>query len=367
MTRPANPRRALFLLPTDTMGGAENVLRLSAHAALASGSYDEITCFVLCRTPSGTLDALAADPRVTITYSGAASEKGGLLALARTLRDGSWQFVMSSHTHLNAAASLARRLGWLKTERLVTRESTMIFEREFQGRGRIAPHLYRAYGGQDLLVCQSQRMADSLHRHTQNRLKELTEVIENPLDIDALNLAVSASLQPERTDNRCKIIWCGRLAAVKSPDRALETFIALERAAPGRFHLSLVGEGPMREALEAVVASAGLQNSVTLTGRVSSPAPLMAACDLGLLTSDVEGYPNVIPEMLACGVRRVVTTNCAGGLDALPGVVVCDDASPATLAHALLSAAEAQATPVDLKDVLAARRPEQFFQRLLAA
>ena len=93
----------------------------------------------------------------------------------------------------------------------------------------------------------------------------------------------------------------------------------------------------------------------------------MAACDLGLLTSDVEGYPNVIPEMLACGVRRVVTTNCAGGLDALPGVVVCDDASPATLAHALLSAAEAQATPVDLKDVLAARRPEQFFQRLLAA
>ncbi|EFL89125.1 glycosyltransferase [Ahrensia sp. R2A130] len=367
MTQPATPRRALFLFPTDTMGGAENVLRLSASAALASGDYDEVVCFVLCRAPSGALDTLAGDKRVTIIHTGAASEKAGLPALAKVLRDGPWEFVMSSHTHLNAAASLARRVGWFTTERLVTRESTMIFEREFTGRGRIAPQLYRAYGGQDLLVCQSQRMADSLAQHTKDRLAHLTRVIENPLDMEALEDAISASLAPTRTDNRCKIVWCGRLAEVKSPDRALATLAELDRMAPGRFHLTMIGDGPMRTELENRALHDGLQDAVTFTGRVASPAPIMAYCDIGLLTSDIEGYPNVIPEMLACGVRRVVTTNCAGGLDALPGVIISHDKTPAILATALLEASASQAAPPDLQVVLESRSPERFFERLLAA
>lgn len=367
MVLPPPTRRALFLFPTDTMGGAENVLRLSAHAALHSGAFDEITCFVLCRPPSGALDALAADTRVKIIHSGATSEKAGLPALARVLRDGRWDFVMSSHTHLNAAASLARRFGWLKTKRLVTRESTMIFERQFSGRGRIAPYLYHAYGGQDLLVCQSQRMAASLAQHTGDRFAAMTKVIENPLDMDALEQAIVASRNGPRTENRCKIVWCGRLAEVKSPDRAVKTVQALETLAPGRFHLTMIGDGPMRDTLSMQVSQASLESTVTFTGRVASPAPIMAQCDLGLLTSDVEGYPNVIPEMLACGVRRVVTTNCAGGLDALPGVVVSAETTPATLAQHLLEASSAKDASEDVLEVLIARRPERFLERLLAA
>ena len=210
-------------------------------------------------------------------------------------------------------------------------------------------------------------MASSLAEHTNDRFAKLTKVIENPLDMGALEDAISASRLPARTDNRCKIVWCGRLTRVKSPDRALATLKDLERQVPGRFHLTMIGDGPMREELEITTVRDGLADAVTFTGRVASPAPLMASCDLGLLTSDVEGYPNVIPEMLACGVRRVVTTDCAGGLDALPGVIVSSDKTPAALARQLLKAAKAQAAPAELRAVLEARRPERFFELLAAA
>ena len=104
-------------------------------------------------------------------------------------------------------------------------------------------------------------------------------------------------------------------------------------------HLVMVGDGPLRGDLERAVSALGLTEHVTFAGHQKLPSSVFSRCPMGLLTSDVEGFPNVIPEMLASGVTHVVTTQCAGNLKEIPGVTVVpltksvvDDLAAATLA-----------------------------------
>ncbi len=108
----ANGKKALFLFPTDKMGGAENVTRLAAKAALESNSFESIRCFILCKPSTGTLDDLGEDKRVHLVYSNAKSEKGGLLALARILMADRYDLVFSSHT-CESRRQNDHRNGWV--------------------------------------------------------------------------------------------------------------------------------------------------------------------------------------------------------------------------------------------------------------
>lgn len=361
-------KRALFLFPTDRMGGAERVTRTLVESALRSGRFSEVVCFVLSGTRSGTLDDLAKAAEVTLIYTMAPDELRGLPRFLRTLVDGRYGFVFASHTHLSAVASLMRKLGLLTTERLVTRESTLIFERDLGWRGYVARRLYRLYGGQDLIVCQTSRMAESLAKHTRHRFAAYTDTLPNPIDTARI---AAAREQPTEAlagipEGRRRIVWCGRISPVKSPLRAIDTLSRLHQLGRRDAHLVLIGDGPMRETVAAHAASLGLTDFVTLTGHLPRPATVMQRCHVGLLTSDIEGFPNVILEMLASGVHAVVSTDCAGDLTHIPGVLVSPLSSPDELARSLLRVIDAETPHADLQRALAERSPDAFFTRLIS-
>jgi glycosyltransferase involved in cell wall biosynthesis len=74
--------------------------------------------------------------------------------------------------------------------------------------------------------------------------------------------------------------------------------------------LALVGEGPLRGALEAQLAAAGLRESVTLLGRLSDEALVARyqAADLAVLpTLGLEGFGLATVEALACGTPVIGT------------------------------------------------------------
>lgn len=103
-----------------------------------------------------------------------------------------------------------------------------------------------------------------------------------------------------------RVVALGRLARQKRPDLAVRAF-AHVRAKHPHAQLHFVGDGPLRNELEQLIASLGLQGSVTLLGlRDDVPALLQRAACL-LMASDYEGCPYSVLEAMAAGVPVVAT------------------------------------------------------------
>jgi glycosyltransferase involved in cell wall biosynthesis len=103
-----------------------------------------------------------------------------------------------------------------------------------------------------------------------------------------------------------RVLFIGRLDAVKGVPVLLEAFAALRAQAPGA-RLTLVGDGPHRAALEAQAASLG--GAVRFTGYLTQEAVAaeLAAHDVLVLPSFAEGVPVVLMEAMASRLPVIAT------------------------------------------------------------
>jgi glycosyltransferase involved in cell wall biosynthesis/Flp pilus assembly protein TadD len=92
-----------------------------------------------------------------------------------------------------------------------------------------------------------------------------------------------------------------RLSFEKRPELWTATAIELSKQIP-QLKSVLVGDGPMRDQLQAMIASEGLTDRILLVGRQSPVEPWMSAMTLLFLSSLTEGLPNVLIEAQALGV-----------------------------------------------------------------
>jgi glycosyltransferase involved in cell wall biosynthesis len=102
-------------------------------------------------------------------------------------------------------------------------------------------------------------------------------------------------------------ITVGILEARKN-HRFLVAAIGAAKAAGHRFTLSIVGEGPERDALEAQIHLLGLENEVTLTGRIAPEQIGYALRDhrMYLHSSRQESFGLAIIEAMAVGVPVII-------------------------------------------------------------
>ncbi len=76
--------------------------------------------------------------------------------------------------------------------------------------------------------------------------------------------------------------------------------------------LLILGDGPLREKLERQIQSLNLCNNIALLGYKDNPYPYYALADIFVLSSLVEGLPNVLVEAMMCGCTPV-STDCPTG------------------------------------------------------
>lgn len=78
-----------------------------------------------------------------------------------------------------------------------------------------------------------------------------------------------------------------------------------------RLRVLIVGDGPERGGLEALVEQLGLEDNVLLTGARTDVADVLAALDVAVLSSDYEGIPLSILEFMDAG-KPIVATHVGG-------------------------------------------------------
>ena len=82
---------------------------------------------------------------------------------------------------------------------------------------------------------------------------------------------------------------------------------------------AILGEGPMRGELEALVRELDLEDRVWLAGRVENPLKYFARSDAFVLSSYSEGLANVLVEAMMSGCTPVSTTCPTGPTEVLGG------------------------------------------------
>lgn len=116
------------------------------------------------------------------------------------------------------------------------------------------------------------------------------------------------------------VVTVGRLVEKKGIDALLRAVGSLASEQPGRWRLTVAGDGPMRGELEALARELGCEAAVTWRGAVANPEvrELLAEADVFALPcrtdrhQDRDGIPVVLMEAMACGVPVV-----AGDLEAI--------------------------------------------------
>ena len=77
-------------------------------------------------------------------------------------------------------------------------------------------------------------------------------------------------------------------------------------------HLTLVGDGPLKDDLIKMVSELGLEEYVTFTGSVKNPVTFLKVADVFVLSSHFEGMPLSVVEAMAAGLPIVAPK--VGGL-----------------------------------------------------
>lgn len=106
------------------------------------------------------------------------------------------------------------------------------------------------------------------------------------------------------------ILSIGTLKNQKDHETLIKAFARLSRNFNAK--LTILGEGQRRASLEGLVVELGMRSRVSMPGFVTDPYPWFRTADLFVLSSQWEGFGNVIVEALECGVP-VVSTDCPSG------------------------------------------------------
>jgi len=216
------------------------------------------------------------------------------------------------HGHVGYLGGLvAARLARPDSRVFVTEHSTGLRDVLADPRGRdiYAEVIDRSHR----LLCVS----NVLRQHVVDALPEVAdkvEVLGNPVDVDAI---------PRRTkplESLRHWVYSGGLIERKGVMRALEAFIIIAGRDPSAT-FTLLGEGPLRTAIEKRAGDAGLGGRVRLLGMVSHDVAMkeLGKHDLLVAPSRYETFHLVVPEAIGAGIP-VIATRSGGPQEVLAGI-----------------------------------------------
>lgn len=300
----SGPLEVTLIVPSLEHGGAERVTVNLANGLARAGAIPRI----IVTDRAGPLRA-QLDAHIVVHELGEARVRRAVPALLRLLRRTPPDVVLTTHTHVNLVFCALRPL-LSNTTGLVIREPTHA-PTELEGRStawtRRAQRLLHRRA--DLVIASSDVIAADLSALTGANVVRL----DNPVDIRTIRTTGVAATAPVTTGavgasphERRMFVSVGRLSPQKRMDVLIRAFAA--GSAP-EDRLQILGDGPERERLRALIGELGIDGRIALCGVQDDPWAHVAAADALVLASPAEGMPNAVLESLALGTPVLATTD----------------------------------------------------------
>lgn len=296
------------LLPDLRGGGVERIRLVLAREFARLGHQVE---FVLMQAKGDLLGEAREEFRV---HDLACSRVRNLPSiLARYLRTRKPDALLAAMWPLTVAAPLARRISRHDCRVVVSehnRLSVQYLEWGRLHRAGLRASMACAYRLADARVAVSAGVADDL-AELSGLDRGKFSVIHNPLRHRDLPVSDGIRRAEELWPRAggARILAVGSLKKQKNHELLIR---ASSRLRQGRNSLLLLGQGPLECELRQLAENLGISDRVSFAGFHADPTPFYQTADLFVLSSDYEGFGNVIVEALACGTP-VVATDCPSG------------------------------------------------------
>ena len=301
-------KRIALVLPDLGGGGAERVMLTLADEFVARGIAVDI---VLMRCKGVFLKQVPQTLRLVDLKAPRVRQVP--LAFRRYLRAERPDAVIANMWPLTTACIIARALAGSKARILACEHASL--SKMYRDWGWLHGFLLRRslaalYPFADVRAAVSSGVADDL--------AAITGIDRSRFDVVYNPIAVGPPTSDEAAAVGCawqgwtgkRIITVGALKDEKNQALLFHAFARLLETVDAR--LMLLGEGPLRGELEALSRKLGVADKIVMPGFVTDPAPFYRTADLFVLSSDYEGFGNVIVEALACGLPAV-STDCPSG------------------------------------------------------
>lgn len=324
-------RKILFVIQNDLLGGAEQLLK-SLSEEYDNQCYDVKIIFVRKLNQGDLWKDVSQN--IIIKNLNSKSYFNGFLKLFFLLifSKEKFDFIFSSNININSILGYLKKINLLKAQKLIIRETTSVFHREKGLKKFIQVLKYKiGYSGADLIICQTDVMRQQFLENLPSSNTWKLKVFQNPINTQ---LVLKNSIHEIDLNSSFNyIVSAGRLIYEKGFDLLINSFALIQNEFKN-YKLIILGDGKLREELEKMIKELNLENKVFLPGHIKNPYPYFRNADICVVSSRLEGFPNVLLQMALLN-NRVVTTKCAGNLDKIPAITICNTNDSKELAETL--------------------------------
>lgn len=300
----------LFILQDFARGGAERVF-----VNIANGLFDRgINVKFIVGKKTGTyIDIL--NPNIEITEIHTNNLIQTLRVLPKIFNEENYTHIFTASDKFSVSAVIIKKLYKIKSKIICTLHYDLPYQIS------ILPFLNRVYltltnryiiSKADTIVAVSNGVRESFQKVAKRTIDHLI-TIYNPVFDDGIFKSSTEKVDEKIFFNNNKtLISIGKLTNTpKNQELLIKAFYILSKTEE-KLQLIFLGEGEDKNKYIELTDNLGVSDRVHFLGFKTNPYKYIINSDLLVLSSDTEGFGNVIVEALALGVN-VVSTDCPSG------------------------------------------------------
>lgn len=292
-----------FLLPNLAAGGAERVTITIARILHKEGFRVEFINFG--KNEGEMLPWI--DPEFKMTSFGYSRVLKAIPRLRKFMREHPDSMYFSSREHVNIVGMIS---AILENKQIVVRIPNMPKNVLTKGVSGLKFKVIKLVNrwllkSAKTIIAQNNEMRDQLLEYYLLPTNKVV-AINNPVDKDYVRTSAKNSHNPFNIDEVNFLNVCN-IAYSKGIDVLEEAWLTVKKDIPNA-HMYIVGRTDSEYAKEMIKKAKNLKD-FTFLGFQSNPYPFLKHCDVFVLPSRMEGFPNVVLEAM-CFNRPIASTTC---------------------------------------------------------